>query len=100
MMASVIILGIFSGYEAVVHYRVWDWANGVLYTIGAVLGVGIFLYGLAAGPSVQKRQTDRLADHVAGMPPPKAVVERSGLLGRWKIVRRRSGGETGSERVE
>lgn len=99
-MTIVAVLGVYSAFQAVEHYRYWDWVNGIVYTIAATAGIGGFLVGLAAGPAVQRRQTDLIADRFAGESAPEPVIERQGILRRWRIVRRSGGGEAGSERVE
>ena len=93
VMALVAIGAVYSGIRAYQAFWVWDWINGTLFSLGAVIGVGGFLIGLAFGPSVQKRQTDRLEDalrkrenrpsRAAG----PALVKRRGMFGSWRLIR-------------
>lgn len=99
-MTIVGFAGVYAAFQAVQHYRYWDWGNGIIYTIAAVAGIGGFLVGLAAGPALQQRQTDLIAAHLAGESVPEPVTKRQGLLRRWRFVRRSGGSEPGSEGVE
>lgn len=99
-MTVVAVVGVISAFQAVEHYRYWDWGNGIIYTVGALAGVGAFLVGLAAGPAIQQRQTARLADQLAPAAASEPVIERRGLFRRWRIVRRSGGSEAGGEGVE
>ncbi|ROS50224.1 hypothetical protein [Frigoribacterium sp. PhB24] len=95
-----------SGIRAYQSFWVWDWINGTIFTVAAVLGVGAFLFGLAFGPSVQRKQTDRLKATLQGQEgvgqrePQPSVVERRGLFGGWRLIRRTGLGPSGPEMPE